>query len=147
MMRTYAIYLLKEEIAVDYIGKESLLFQLFNQFHSSSMYQKDIVEKQVAFITQLIPSMQLHDHLKSSLQSYSYYKVDEHEHHLCMPYEQTQAKLLFHDRYIEVRAKGSRAAETVFFEQLRKKVVTFFAIDSAQQFYGWLSPIKQKISM
>jgi hypothetical protein len=146
-MRTYTIYLVKEEIAIDYVGKESLLFQLFNQFQGSTSYSKDIIEKQVAFITQLIPMMQLQEHLKHSLQSYLYYKADEHEHHLHMPDEQAQAKLILHERYIEIRAKGNPTAETIFFEQLRKKISAFFAMDSSRQFYGWLAPIRQKIPL
>ncbi|GGE63160.1 sporulation inhibitor of replication protein SirA [Priestia taiwanensis] len=146
-MRTYMIYLVKEEIATEYAGKEVLLFQLFHQLHTSNMYVRDIIQRQVDFVTHVIPSMQLHEHLKRTLHTCSYYKADEHEHNVCIPYEQAQAKLIFHDRYIEIRARGSATAETVFFEQLRKKLTTFFAFDSAQQFYGWLSPIRQKISM
>ncbi|MCY9397931.1 sporulation inhibitor of replication protein SirA, partial [Bacillus inaquosorum] len=57
MERHYYTYLIKEEFANHYFGRESVMFELFQDYHWTSLtkQQYEMTEKQIQYITQPIP--------------------------------------------------------------------------------------------
>lgn len=56
MERHYYTYLIEEEFASHYFGRESVMFKLFYDYHWTSPDQKSqLAAKQIEFITKPIP--------------------------------------------------------------------------------------------
>jgi hypothetical protein len=139
-MRNYKIYLIEEEFAYHYLGKEKLFFNLFLEYIHSSGKIKSILQKQIEYITKNIPSVRLENSLKSSGEFFyenGVYYLNKH-HVSC-------ASLKIQNQYISLEAEGNYEAETAFFECIRKCESSFLALDFINKHYGWLKPpIREK---
>ncbi|MDM5189328.1 sporulation inhibitor of replication protein SirA [Bacillus sp. DX4.1] len=141
-MKTYELYLIQEDIAKKYFGREFLLFDLFARFSASrSLSEKKVLYKQMKYITIPLQVMKIHHKLEQTL-------------HGCGKYERTHHTHMFHNgdeygevtvksQYIRMNTSGNVAMETTFFEVLRKCELTFLAMDYDSKQYGWLNPLKQ----
>ena len=142
-MRHYYIYLLKPEVAASYFGKEWLIFQLFFEGETANNELKEVVQKQVKYISSTLPSLQIRKNIEKSLKIRNdFYVLNEHYYLDIKPLE-SKAVLKDHGHLITISASGSYQAETVFFEVLRKVNSCFFAVDFENKNYGWLNPVKQ----
>lgn len=141
-MRRYVIYLLENDVAKNYIGKEKMLFQLFYEAENKVSPYQSVVKKQIHYITKEIPlhelhqifMMELHDVLKSYEREKSY--------EIQLDKKMSRAILLIHRNQISIYAYGTLESETIFFEALRKMDSSFLAIDFKNYNYGWLNPTK-----
>ncbi len=59
-MRTYQLYLIEDEFASHYFGREHLFYRLFRQQEQAQGELKGIIEKQIQFITKSIPCLRVH---------------------------------------------------------------------------------------
>ncbi|WP_099355289.1 sporulation inhibitor of replication protein SirA [Fredinandcohnia onubensis] len=143
-MREYHIYLIEEEFATHYFGRESLIYHLFLEHNQSNHERKEILNKQIDFITRAIPSLRIHQKIEGSLAHYSYYRRQSHMHTLEWNEFNSFAKLTIHNDSIHLESTGSFEAETAFFEILRKYDRCFLAMDFNANKYGWLNPIKER---
>lgn len=142
-MRHYYIYLLKSEIATCYFGKEWLIFQLFTEGESVNKQLRDIAKKQINYIVESIPSLQITKGLEKSLKTRNdFYTINDFLY-IDMKPIQSQAVLKNHGNMIKISASGAYQAETIFFEVLRQINPCFFAMDFENGNYGWLNPVKQ----
>ncbi|OIJ09999.1 hypothetical protein BKP35_16090 [Anaerobacillus arseniciselenatis] len=142
-MRHYHIYLLEPEVAANYFGKEWLIFQLFIEGETANTELKEIVQKQIKYISSTLPSLKIRKNLDQTLKMRSdFYVLNEH-YYLDVKALESKAVLKDHGHFITVSASGSYQAETVFFEILRKVNSCFFAVDFGNKNYGWLNPVKQ----
>lgn len=142
-MRTYQLYLIEDEFASHYFGRERMFFQLFEEHHYSFGSMKDILSKQIHFITKPIPTLRLHQHLNQQLQRMKDFRVEKGTYYIDNG-KISSAKLDVFDKYIRLEASGSYDAETIFFEILRKNESSYLAIDLSHHRYGWLKPIKER---
>lgn len=141
MERHYYTYLIEEEFASHYFGRESVMFKLFYDYHWTSPDQKSqLAAKQIEFITKPIPAAHIHKRMKMNLCREDYTQVD-YVYRLIVP--KGSASFIIKDRHIEILAKGPFDAETVFFEVLRKVSPCFLAMDFNMKRYGWLNPVKE----
>nr|WP_249292110.1 sporulation inhibitor of replication protein SirA [Metabacillus flavus] len=145
-MRHYYVYLIEEEFASHYFGKESKIFNLIQNFQWTSIHDGsyDLLDRQVQYISKAIPSKEIHQLLTGFLTMRKGYRQLGHLHRIILNGEAGQATLLVKDRYLEIDAQGSYEAETIFFEILRKMNPCFLAMDFQAHRYGWLNPISER---
>ncbi|MBD8068205.1 sporulation inhibitor of replication protein SirA [Bacillus sp. PS06] len=144
-MRNYQIYLLEEEFASHYFGRESILYHLFLD-HELSNHQdkKQILKKQIDFVTRPIPNLKINQLIESSLKKFKSYTQTADGHSLQFQLPESDARMTISDRHITLVSNGNIEAETIFFELLRKYNPCFLAMDFEQNRYGWLNPIKER---
>lgn len=143
-MRSYQLYLIEDEFASHYFGRERMFYQLFLEYSRANGDLKSIISKQVDFVTKPIPVLRIHQLLHQQLSKVKGFKVEEGKYIFENKNSLTSATLKVHDRWLELESYGQVDAETVFFEILRKCETSFLAIDLAANKYGWLKPIKER---
>ncbi|MCT8139909.1 sporulation inhibitor of replication protein SirA [Anaerobacillus sp. CMMVII] len=142
-MRHYYIYLLKPEIAMNYFGKEWLIFQLFVEGETEKQELRAIVQKQIEYISGTIPTLQIKKGLEKALRTRNDFYVISDHYYLDNKALDSKAVLKDHGSMLTISASGSYQAETIFFEVLRQINPAFFAMDFENRNYGWLNPVKQ----
>ena len=143
-MRNYSIYLIEEEFASHYFGRESIIFNLFLDYKRTSFDNKTLLSKQIEFITRPIPTLKLHQILETTLSNSPSYHHFGNSHFMQINAPESEAMIKIFDRHIRIEATGGYEAETVFFEILRKYDSCFLAMEFHLDRYGWLNPIKQR---
>ena len=142
-MRAYQLYLIEEEFATHYFGRERLFFQLFSEYEFLSGELKTIVTKQIQFITKPIPSLKIHQYINQQMRRKKDFQVHNGTYFIKIG-KRSRAKLEIYDRCLVLEASGNYDAETAFFEVLRKNEGSFLAIDLKHHRYGWLKSIKER---
>ncbi|MCD7033664.1 sporulation inhibitor of replication protein SirA [Metabacillus sp. GX 13764] len=145
-MRHFFIYLIEEEFAGHYFGREAKMFSFFKEYQWTS-YQDpsySIVKKQVAYITKEIPVFEMNQLLEMHLCSRPEYQRIGQIHKLELMRNKGNATLIVKSGFLEMNAAGSVEAETVFFEILRSYAPCFLAMDFQSNKYGWLNPVKER---
>ncbi|MFC7393387.1 sporulation inhibitor of replication protein SirA [Scopulibacillus cellulosilyticus] len=142
-MRHYFIFLIQDEIARSYFGRESKLYQLFLEADNIGDYNmKQQINKQVEYITKRIPVFKIGRRLELLLSHLSEYKCCNQIHMIEHPKKTSQAQLELGTGRLSLKATGDYSAETSFFEVLRQIDDSFLAIDFKHHRFGWLKPIK-----
>ena len=143
-MRTYKIFLIEDEFAHHYYGREKLLFNLFLEYIQERGRLKSILQKQIEFITKKVPILQLQAVIELRLQKKMNFWSSNGKYYLEKTGGSSKAALAIHDNSLILNAEGDYEAETAFFECLRKCEPSFLAIDFEHKKYGWLKPIKER---
>lgn len=141
-MRTYQIYLIEDEFAQHFFGRERLFFNLFLEYIQTTGSLKSILQKQIEFVTKEIPKQQLERTITKQIQNKKNFRFENGEYYI--ENNNSRAILLIHDDFLVVKAEGNYVAETVFFECIRKCGASFLAIDFDHDRFGWLKPIKER---
>lgn len=142
-MRSYQIYLIEDEFARHYFGREKIFFNLFLEYIQSSDWHKDILQKQIEYITKKIPANNVHFSLEQSLQRKQGYLTQNGVYYLKTK-SNSKAAVYIQEHSIILKAEGDFDAETTFFECIRKCEASFLALDFENKRYGWLKPIKER---
>ncbi|MFD2443651.1 sporulation inhibitor of replication protein SirA [Bacillus sp. CGMCC 1.16607] len=143
-MRVYQLYLIEDEFANHYFGRERMFFELFLESEQSSGKLKLIINKQINYITKPIPALRIHQMIHQELSKVKGYSAKNGFYEVALPGKTSGATLVISDKYVTVTADGSYEAEAIFFEVLRKCEPSFLAIDTECGRYGWLKPIKER---
>ncbi|MHC0037100.1 sporulation inhibitor of replication protein SirA [Pseudoneobacillus sp. C159] len=143
-MRVYQLYLIEDEFANHYFGRERIFFDLFSEEKHSYGELKKIIQKQIRYITKPIPSLRIHQVLNQQLAKLKGYIAENGVYRVELVGRTSVATLSIRDGYLLVQAEGNYEAEAVFFEVLRKCEASFLAIDIDHVRYGWLKPIKER---
>lgn len=143
-MRKYQLYLIEDEFAAHYFGRERLFFQLFMEHQNANGELKFITKKQISYITKRVEAMKIHQLIQKQLSRIKGFKAEHGAYSLELNGKLSTAKLEVFQEFITVEAGGSYEAETAFFEVLRKCESSFLALDLDHQRYGWLKPIKER---
>ena len=141
-MRNYQLYLIVEEFASHYFGREKMFFRLFQEHEEAVGEFKYILEDQVHFITRPIQTLKIHQVLEKQLQKIKTLHVNNGIYYIEIG-SRSFAKLEIHERFMNLKASGDYEAETIFFEILRKIESSFLAIDFENFCCSWLKPIKE----
>lgn len=145
-MRTYQIFLIEDEFAHHYYGREKLFFNLFLEYIQAKGGLKSILQKQIEYVTKTVPVIQLQGVIEQRLKKKMNFWSQNGKYYL----EKTngtstsKAALTFEGDSIILKAEGDYEAETAFFECIRKCEAGFLAIDFDHEKYGWLKPIKER---
>ncbi|WP_409292449.1 sporulation inhibitor of replication protein SirA [Peribacillus sp. SCS-37] len=143
-MRIYNLYVIEDDIARHYFGRERLLYNLFLEYSKSSGELQEIIKRQIAYITKPLPILQIQKMLDRQLRV----KKDSQDKNRVYYIETNEglssASLRIGDNGLTLEARGSLEAETEFFECLRKSESDFLALDLTNNKFGWLKPIKER---
>ena len=141
-MRTYRIYLIEDEFAHHFFGRERLFFNLFLEYIQTTGSLRSILQKQIEFVTKTIPKQLLEKTIAQQMQKKKNFHFLNGEYY--MENQNSRAVLLIEDDVLVVKAEGNYVAETVFFECIRKCGSSFLAIDFEHDRFGWLKPIRER---
>lgn len=144
MVRKYQLYLIEDEFATHYFGRERLFFQLFKEHQKANGELKFITQKQISYITKKVEVLKIHQLIQKQLGKIKGFKAEHGAYSIELSGKLSTAKLEVFQDLITIDAQGSYEAETAFFEVLRKCESSFLAIDLEHQRYGWLKPIKER---
>ncbi|MCQ6276290.1 sporulation inhibitor of replication protein SirA [Bacillus sp. V3B] len=142
-MRTYQLYLIDDEFASHYFGKERMFYKLFKESEEAIGEYKHILKKQINFITKPIQGLKIHRYVSQNLQKNKSFYIKNGTYYLEIR-KRGCAELEIKERYLILKSSGHYEAETIFFEVLRKLESSFLAIDLDHQRCGWLKPIKER---
>ncbi|MEY2196567.1 sporulation inhibitor of replication protein SirA [Neobacillus sp. BF23-41] len=143
-MRKYQLYLIEDEFATHYFGRERLFFQLFQEHRKANGEFKFITQKQISYITKKVEVLKIHQLIQKQLGRIKGFKAEHGAYSIELSGKLSTAKLEVFQDLITIEAQGSYEAETAFFEVLRKCESSFLALDLEHQRYGWLKPIKER---
>jgi hypothetical protein len=144
VVRNYQLYLIEDEFAAHYFGKERMFFQLFQEHEQSTGEFKDITQKQINYITKRMQVLKIHQMIQKQLGKVRGFTEDHGTYMMELSGKLSSAYLRVFENKLEVKAKGTLEAETVFFEVLRKSEASFLAIDLEHFRFGWLKPYKER---
>lgn len=144
MVRKYQLYLIEDEFATHYFGRERLFFQLFKEHQKANGELKFITQKQISYITKKVEVLKIHQLIQKQLGKIKGFKAEHGAYSIELSGKLSTAKLEVFQDLITIDAQGSYEAETAFFEVLRKCESSFLALDLEHQRYGWLKPIKER---
>lgn len=142
-MRQYYIYLMEEEVARHYFGQESKIFHLFLEQKKASVRNKEIINKQVEYITKPIPVLTLQQLFQQSFKHRTDYRQFKFSHLINQENPRSYSQLELSPKVIHLASEGSFESETMFFEVMRKHSPSFFAMELDAYRYGWLNPIRE----
>ncbi|XJZ28604.1 sporulation inhibitor of replication protein SirA [Bacillota bacterium Lsc_1132] len=143
-MRKYQLYLIEDEFAAHYFGREQMFYQLFQEYQFATGELKMIIKKQIHYITKPLHALKIHQLIQQQLGKLRGLQYDQGTYTIDLNGKQSRAELEIHGNLITVESSGSYEAETIFFEVLRKCEPSFLAIDFEHQRFGWLKPIKER---
>ncbi|MGG5253675.1 sporulation inhibitor of replication protein SirA [Neobacillus sp. SM06] len=143
-MRKYQLYLIEDEFAAHYFGRERMFFQLFQEYGFAKGELKNIIKKQIHYITKPLHALKIRQLIQQQLGKRRGFQYDHESYIIELNGRQSRAELEIHGNMVTIEAFGSYEAETIFFEVLRKCEPSFLAIDFEHQRFGWLKPIKER---
>lgn len=144
MVRKYQLYLIEDEFATHYFGRERLFFQLFKEHQKANGELKFITQRQISYITKKVEVLKIHQLIQKQLGKIKGFKAEHGAYSIELSGKLSSAKVEVFQDLITIDAQGSYEAETAFFEVLRKCESSFLALDLEHQRYGWLKPIKER---
>ncbi|WP_042356173.1 sporulation inhibitor of replication protein SirA [Bacillus rubiinfantis] len=143
-MRKYQLYLIEDEFATHYFGRERLFFQLFHEHQNAYGELKFITKKQIDYITKKLEVLRLHQLIQKQLGRMKGFRAERGAYTIETSGKLSRATCEIYQECIMIEAQGSYEAETAFFEVLRKGEASFLAIDLEHERFGWLKPIKER---
>lgn len=142
-MRQYQIYLMDPIVAYDYFGKEQIIFDLFKgAMKARSKEHLSMLQKQIAYITEKIPVLSLHQYLREKCIGTTDYHVQSYIHEVSSA--QSKARLTIEPNAMILAADGNYEMELFFFEKIRTFSPYFLAMDFINERCGWLQPVKKE---
>ena len=66
-MRKYQLYLIKDEFAAHYFGRERMFYDLFKEHEKADGELKFITKKQISYITKTLEVLKIHQLLQKQL--------------------------------------------------------------------------------
>jgi hypothetical protein len=143
-VRNYQLYLIEDEFAAHYFGRERMFYRLFQEHDNAVGELKFITKKQISYITKTVEVLKIHQLIQKQLGKNKGFRAENGTYSIELSGKLSKAKLQVFQDLIKVEAVGSYEAETIFFEVLRKCESSFLALDIDHQRFGWLKPIKER---
>ncbi|HET6872204.1 MAG TPA: sporulation inhibitor of replication protein SirA [Sporolactobacillaceae bacterium] len=144
-MRRYDLYIIDDEVARDFFGKEPKLNQLFHAaFYEKQPEHRLQLERQVNYITKTIPMFRLKTLLQRTLKDVTDYTVEANDWELTLRSKDCKRvmRLQLDQKKCVLWSSGDLLTETLIFDRLREIDPYFLAVDRANERCGWLQPIK-----
>jgi hypothetical protein len=143
-VRYYQLYLIEDEFAAHYFGRERMFLRLFQEQERANGDLEFIIKKQISYITKKVEVLKIHQLIQKQLGKTKGFKADHGAYSIELSGKLSAAKVEVFQDIITVEAYGSYEAETAFFEVLRKCESSFLALDLKHEQVGWLKPIKER---
>lgn len=143
-MRSYQIYSIENEVAEYYYGREKMFYDLFLQYFYVTGNLKDIIRKQIIYITKPLPILNIHHLLNQSLSKKSELIWDGRKYHINGNTHENGVELQLEEQRLLIQAWGRYDSESIFLEALKKYDGRLLAIDIENERFGWIKPIKER---
>ncbi|WP_409253839.1 sporulation inhibitor of replication protein SirA [Bacillus sp. SCS-153A] len=141
-MKSYRLYWIEDEIAEYFYGRERSFYNLFSESKFSYGVMKELLNKQIQYITRTIPFLPFSRAILHALGHSKGCTQEDNQFYVESPCGKNTAKISIVDNYIEVIIEGHSDWEAFIFEMLRKLDGRLLAIDIENEQFGWLKPIK-----
>ncbi|REJ14251.1 MAG: hypothetical protein C6P37_14805 [Caldibacillus debilis] len=144
-MKRYEMYLIDEQVADFFYGRERKFYNLFKEYEGSAPPKKEILEKQIDFITKPIPVLTIHSQIIRLLEGRQDFYIRQGK--LVIENHRGKACLQIDQRAILLESNGYGEGENTFLDLLKKTEYNFLAIDRENGRYGWLKPLKRGLRL
>ena len=114
-MRTYQVYLIEDEFAHHFFGRERLFFNLFLEYIQTTGTLRGILQKQIEYVTKTIPKQQVEKVIKQQMLKKNNFLFQNGEYYIENSNGINRATLLIYDHVLVVKAEGNYVAETAIF--------------------------------
>ncbi|WP_456271437.1 sporulation inhibitor of replication protein SirA [Bacillus sp. AK031] len=141
-MKSYRLYWIEDEIADYFYGRERSFFNLFLDGTRCSGELKEIINKQIHYVTKPIPFLPFNRSIAQALANRRDYIQQDNKYYIESPCGNNTAVIEVLDNMIGVELTGHSDWEAYIFELLRKLDGRLLAIDLNNEQFGWLKPIK-----
>lgn len=141
-MRNYEIYSIKKEFAHYFYLREQKIYQLFKEFQEAKGKRKEIIAKQIDYITEGIPALAIHHELIRQLQYRKDFLIEDRQY--IVRNKRSTASLIMFDRKLTLQASGALDGEMLFMEILTNVDGYFLALELEQERYGWIKLVKER---
>ena len=111
-MKTYELYLIQEDIAKAYFGREYLFLIYLLDFQNLGPFRKKVLYKQMMYITMPLQVMKIHHKLEQALRVLGKYDRTHHTHTLYTGAE--YGEIMVKPHYIRMNTSGNISMETTF---------------------------------
>lgn len=143
-MRSYQIYSIEKEVAEYYYGRERMFYDLFFQYLYVSGNLKEIIRKQIKYITKPLPILSIHHLMNQSLAKKNELIWDGRKYHMKGNTHENGVEFQLEEQKLLIQAWGNYDSESIFLEALRKFDGRLLAIDIENERFGWIKPIKER---
>ncbi|WAA13504.1 sporulation inhibitor of replication protein SirA [Fervidibacillus halotolerans] len=141
-MRQYDLYIIEDLFAIYFYGREQMFFQLFKECHESGEGIKDILIKQVEYITKPIPTKYIYSHILQELGKRTDLIIKRKS--FLIVNKRGDTELFLEHKKLHVKSSGDMFAEFIFMDTLKSLDIHFFALDLENERFGWLKPLKDR---
>ncbi len=143
-MRSYQVYSIENEVAEYYYGRERMFYDLFLQYLCVNGNLKEIIRKQIKYITKPLPVLNIHHLLNQNLIKKSELIWDGRKYRVKGNTLENGVELQVEEQRLLIQAWGNYDSESIFLEALRKYDGRLLAIDIENERFGWIKPIKER---
>ncbi|MBS4172622.1 sporulation inhibitor of replication protein SirA [Bacillus sp. FJAT-49736] len=143
-MRSYQIYSIENEVADYYYGRERMFYDLFLQYLYVSGSLKEIIRKQINYITKPFPILNIHHLLNQSFLRKSEMIWDGEKYLSKRNSSENGVELQIREQMLILHAWGHFDSESIFLEALKKYDGRLLAIDIENERFGWIKPLKER---
>ena len=110
-MKTYELYLIQEDIAKAYFGREYLFLIYLLDFQNLGPFRRKVLYKQMMYITMPLQVMKIHHKLEQALRVL----VNDRTHHTHTLYTGAEyGEIMVKPHYIRMNTSGNISMETTF---------------------------------
>jgi len=141
-MSRYELYIIDDRFANYFYGREKMFFNLFQEYENARGRLKNILARQVEYITKPIPALKIHKLLIQLLQTRSDFYIHNGDYYI--ENRTGLAKLTLEERKLIIESTGNMDCELTFLEILRKSEFNFYAVEIERNQYGWVRPFRIK---
>ena len=141
-MRNYEIYNIKKEIAHYFYLREQKIYKLFKEYKEAHGERKNIIAKQIDYITRKIPVLAIHHELIRNLQYRNDFVIENNRYVIIN--NRGTAHLTVSDHKITLKASGTMDIDLIFLDLLTNVDGHYLALDLEQERYGWIKIVKER---
>jgi hypothetical protein len=138
----YWIYLMKEDVASDYCKQGEKIVSLFRDYQRASGSLKEIIGKQIHYITKPVPFSLIHEILHQQFLGTLEFKVEKNMYILKSD-SQEEAFLLLKNRRLMLIASENSDIIFPIFRTLSMVSSSFFAVDLYLRHHQWMTEIEE----
>ncbi|KAB2494479.1 sporulation inhibitor of replication protein SirA [Priestia endophytica] len=144
-MRTYELYSIKEPFWTHYGARPEMIAGLLKEYkHKEHVYYKEI-EKQVRYITNLVPVLEVREYLRDGFAGLPRFRVFMRGSLLVCQQNGSEAALCMNDHLMILHANGPYKIEHLVLKLLATYDSRYFITNSENGHYNWLkSPVEDQ---
>lgn len=138
-MLRYSVFWIEEEFSYHYFYRAEILYRFLNGWQEP--VKSADYNSQFNYVTRILPVSELISHFSSAGSAIS---VEKTSNVLSFHSGRQRLTLSVEERIIHAECEFFQEAEALLFQSLRKFDDNFFAVETSQENYGWISTGKKR---